>query len=105
MHREPGSHPPVPDTVPSALPSALFQEVQQTWVAGRAACDPQYPPLRSAIERLARAAREREVPVSDVLRALDAVCRSHLGGDSSLDWDHVRAWAGGLTIRAYYRDD
>jgi hypothetical protein len=61
--------------------------------------------LRTALQALARTARDDGVGITDVLRTLDAVCRPSVGGDGALDWDHVREWAGGVVIGAYYRDD
>jgi hypothetical protein len=97
--------PDVPALVPAALRDGPYQAVRAAWIAGCRAHDAQHPPLRTALERLARAARAGEIPILQVLRTLDAVCRSDAGGDGALDWDHVRPWAGGVVIRAYYRDD
>ena len=101
-HPEPSG---VPDTVPAPLRDGLYQAVRTAWSAGRAAHHPHYPPLERALEHLARHARTQEIPMSAVLRTLDAVCRPAVGGDDALDWDHVRAWAGGVVIHAYYRSD
>jgi hypothetical protein len=95
----------VPAIVPSALRHGLYQAVRRAWQAGCRAADPVHPPLRAALETLAREARAGALPVTDVLRTLDAVCRPYVGGDGTLDWDHVREWAGGVVIGAYYRDD
>ncbi len=95
----------MPSLVPPPLREGAYQEVRAAWAAGCRAVDPQYPPLRAALERLARAARAAAIPPADVLRTLDAVCRREAGGDVTLDWDHVRPWAGAVVIRAYYRDD
>lgn len=102
---EPPVRPDVPAVVPPALRDGPFDGVRAAWVAGCRAHAPQHPPLRGALERLARTARAQGVPVGAVLRTLDAVCRPADGGDGALDWDHVRAWAGGVVIAAYYRDD
>ena len=96
---------PAPDAVPPALRDGPYHAVRDAWAAGRAAHDPQYPPLERELERLARTARGRDVPVAEVLRTLDAVCRAPLGGSAALDWDNVREWAGRVVIRAYYRGD
>lgn len=95
----------VPALVPAALRDGPYQAVRAAWVAGCRAHAPEHPPLRAALERLARTARAAAVPAAAVLRTLDAVCDSRNGGDSALDWDHVRPWAGAVAIRAYYRDD
>jgi hypothetical protein len=95
----------VPETVAPAFRDGLFQAVREAWVAGAKAREPQYPPLERQLRILARAARERDLPVADVLRTLDAVCRPPAGGDASLDWDSVRDWAGRVAIAAHYRSD
>ncbi|GJG85514.1 hypothetical protein tb265_06950 [Gemmatimonadetes bacterium T265] len=95
----------LPATVLPAFRDGLYQAVRAAWRDGHAARHPQYPPLERALERLARAARDHGIVTSAVLRTLDAVCRPADGGDDALDWDHVREWAGGVVIRAYYRAD
>ena len=94
-----------PTAVPAALRGGPYQTVRRAWEAGCRAADPTHPPLRAALQALARTARDGGVAVSDVLRTLDAVCRPSVGGDGALDWDHVREWAGRVVIAAYYRDD
>ena len=94
-----------PRAVAPALRHGPYLAVRDAWVAGCRARDPEYPPLRAALVGLARTARAGGVPIEKVLPALDAVCRPHVGGDATLDWDHVRAWAGRVVIRAYYRAD
>ena len=91
--------------VPAELRPDAFEAVRVAWAAGCRAHDATFPPLRDALKRLARTARAQQVDVTRVLRTLDAVCRSELGGDARLDWDHVRVWAGGVVIAAYYADD
>lgn len=95
----------VPPTVPPVFRDGAYQAVRAAWVAGHTAGDPTYPPLAAALARLASIAREHDVPIVDVIRTLDAICGATLGGDPSLDWDHVRSWAGRTVIRAYYRAD
>jgi hypothetical protein len=95
----------VPAAVPEALREGPYQVVRRAWEAGCRAMDPTHPPLRTALQALARTARDDGVGITDVLRTLDAVCRPSVGGDGALDWDHVREWAGGVVIGAYYRDD
>ena len=94
-----------PVAVPEALREGPYQAVRRAWEAGCRAADPTHPPLRAALQALARTARDGGVAVSGVLRTLNAVCRPSVGGDGALDWDHVREWAGGVVIAAYYRDD
>jgi hypothetical protein len=94
-----------PVVVPAALRDGPYQAVRRAWEAGCRAADPRHPPLRAALEALARGARDDGVAITDVLRTLDAVCRPSVGGDGALDWDHVREWAGRVVIRSYYRDD
>jgi hypothetical protein len=94
-----------PATVPEPLRHGEYQAVRRAWEAGCRAVEPEHPPLRAALQRLARTARDGAVPISEVLRTLDAVCRPSVGGDGTLAWDHVREWAGGVVIEAYYRDD
>jgi hypothetical protein len=95
----------MPAAVPSALRDGHYQAVRTAWVEGCRLGDRQYPPLRTALERLALEARACGVSAAEVLRTLDTVCRRQAGGDEALDWDHVREWAGRVVIRAYYRDD
>jgi hypothetical protein len=92
----------VPAAVPPALREGAYARVRAAWVQGCRAHVAQHPPLRAALDELARTARGAALPVADVLRTLDAVCRPHAGGDAALDWDHVREWAGHVVIRAYY---
>ena len=90
---------------PSAIRTPYYGRVRQAWrdaVARRDFTDPQ---LAVALQVLARDARAREIPVSDLLKALDAMIDSRAGGEHALDADHVRTWAGLLVTRAYYRDD
>jgi hypothetical protein len=91
--------------VPPPLRDGLYQAVRAAWVAGCRVREAHYPPLQAALEQMARAAYAGAVPVAEVLRALDVVCRPHLGRDPTLDWDHVREWAGRTVIAAYYRAD
>ena len=102
---EPTHVPDPPAVVPEGLRHGPYQAVRRAWEAGHRACDPKHPPLRAALGALARAARDEGVPVATALRTLDAVCRADVGGDGTLDWDHVRVWAGSVVIEAYYRDD
>jgi hypothetical protein len=94
-----------PAAVPEALRHGPYEAVRRAWEAGRRAADPVHPPLQAALQSLARTARAEGVAINELLRTLDAVCRSSLGGDGTLDWDHVREWAGTVVIGAYYRDD
>lgn len=102
---EPAPFPDAPAAVPEALRHGPYQAVRRAWEAGYRACDPQHPPLGAALLALARAAREHGVAAVTVLRTLDAVCRPEVAGDGTLDWDHVRVWAGRVVIGVYYRDD
>ena len=74
-----------PATVPEALRGGPYEDVRRAWEAGCRAADPAHPPLRAALQALARTARDGAVPISDVLRTLDAVCRPSVGGDGALD--------------------
>jgi hypothetical protein len=91
--------------MPDALRGPQFDRVRDAW---REACElgaPDHPALVEALRALARRAREQHLEVAAVLKALDAVIRADRGGEPALDWDHMREIAGGVVIRAFYRDD
>ena len=90
---------------PSAIRTPYYGRVREAWRAAVARHDYTAPPLAIALQVFARDARAREIPVSDLLKALDAMIDARSGGEYALDADHVRQWAGLLVTRAYYRDD
>ena len=55
-----------PATVPEALRDGPYQAVRRAWEAGCRAADPAHPPLRAALQALARTARDGAVPIGDV---------------------------------------
>ena len=90
---------------PSAIRTPYYGRVREAWRAAVARHDYSAPQLAVALQVFARDARAREIPVSDLLKALDAMIDARYGGEYALDADHVRTWAGLLVTRAYYRDD
>jgi hypothetical protein len=90
-----------PDILAS-LCGELYENVLRAW---RQARDRRATDLWHAVGALAIDARTRGIPVSDVLRALNAVIDPRLGGDPALDWDHLREHAGKVVIANYYRED
>jgi hypothetical protein len=95
----------VPAAVPLPLRDGPYEAVRAAWAAGCRAHVAHSLPLEGALERLARGARTEGVSVIAVLRTLDVISRSSDGDGGTLDRGDVRAWAGGVVIRAYFRDD
>jgi hypothetical protein len=91
--------------MPDALRGPAFDRMYEAWVEARRQHDPELPAFMDALKALAHDAREKHVDVSMLLKALDSITRPEIGGESVLDWDHVREIAGRVVIRAYYRDD
>jgi len=91
--------------LPADVERRSYAAVREAWKQSLAQCEPHHEPLAVALRTFAREARAHGVSPAVLLTALDALIRPSLGGDSALDWDSVREWAGMIAIRAYYQDD
>ena len=96
---------PLAGKLPLSIERRSYAAVRDAWKESLAVCDPKHEPLAAALRLFAREGRAHAVAPAVLLTALDAIVRSSMGGDSTLDWDHVREWAGMIVIRAYYQDD
>jgi hypothetical protein len=101
---EPHSH-PGNGKLPVDVERRTYAAVRDAWRESLQRCEPHHEPLADALRAFAREARAHAVSAAVLLTSLDALIRPSLGGDSALDWDHVREWAGKIAIRAYYQDD
>jgi hypothetical protein len=96
---------PLVGKLPPSIERRSYAAVRDAWKESLEVCEPKHEPLAVALRSFAREARAHAVTPAVLLTALDAIVRPSMGGDSSLDWDHVREWAGMIAIRAYYQDD
>ena len=102
---KPARSPSETRAMPESLRGPVFDRMYDAWAEARRVHDPELPAFIDALKALARYAREKQLDVAVLLKALDAVTRPEAGGEPMLDWDHVREIAGRVVIRAYYRDD
>lgn len=100
-----GSEPVTGEQPSASLPDRAYSAVEVAWRDAVDRRDWKSPTLETALRSLARQARRRGVPMSAVLRALNGIVRPEAGGDSSLDADGMREWAGTVVITAYYHHD
>jgi len=91
--------------MPDALRGPEFDRVHDSWAEARRRHEPELPAFIAALTAFARYARQHDIDVAALLKALDSVTRPESGGEPELDWDHAREIAGREVIRAYYRDD
>ena len=91
--------------MPDALRGPAFDRMHDAWAEARRRHEPELPVFIDSLKALARDARDKNLDVAELLKALDSVTRPENGGEPGLDWDHVREIAGRVVIRAYYRDD
>ncbi len=83
---------------------AALAAVRAAWAEARARDDVDHAPFVAATEALADAARAASVPVTELLKAVQALVLPDGRGDRHLDFDRVRPLVGTRLFKRYYAD-